>query len=63
MDATTVVDRVQAVLFGGRAATDEDVADVGAPASQVRRRLRERRGWTRTLAALYGLPALSGGRG
>ena len=63
VDATTVVDRVQAVLFGGRVATDEDVADVARLRRQVRRRLRERRGWTRTLAALYGLPALSGGRG
>ena len=63
VDATTVVDRVQAVLFGGRVATDEDVAEVARLRRQVRRRLRERRGWTRTLAALYGLPALSGGRG
>ena len=62
VDATTVVDRVQAVLFGGRAAAPEDLAQVERLRHELRRRLRARRGWTRTLAALYGLPAAAAAR-
>jgi transglutaminase-like putative cysteine protease len=62
VDATTVVDRVQAVLFGGRAATPEDLAQIERLRHDLRRRLRARRGWTRTLAALYGFPAAAAAR-
>lgn len=59
LDAGALVDRVQAVLFGGRAATKEDLADVAAFRRELKRRMRARRGRVRAVLALYGLPAIS----
>jgi protein-glutamine gamma-glutamyltransferase len=59
LDAGALVDRVQAVLFGGRAATQEDLADVAAFRRELKRRMRARRGRVRAVLALYGLPAIS----
>lgn len=55
LDADPLVDRVQAVLYGGRAATEDDVAAVAAFRRSLRRRLRERSGWPRSVLALYGI--------
>ena len=49
--------RLQAVLFGGRAATPADLADLADFRRRLRRRLREREGRTKALLALYGLRA------
>jgi hypothetical protein len=59
LDAGPLMDRVQAVLFGGRAATEEDLAAVAAFRLQLRRRMRARRGRVRAVLALYGIPAMS----
>lgn len=56
LDASTIMQRVEAVLFGGRAATHQDLADLADLRRRVRRRLRTRAGWTRTLLAAYGRP-------
>lgn len=56
LDATPLTDRVEAVLFGGRAASPEDVTDISAFRRQLRRRLRARKGLARALLASYGLP-------
>jgi hypothetical protein len=61
VDATAVVDRAQAVLFGGRVATEQHVAEAGRLRREVRRRLRHERGWKQALAALYGLHLVSSG--
>ena len=55
VDAEPVVARVQAVLFGGRPATEDDVTAVAALSRKLLRRLRDRAGRRRTLLALYGL--------
>ena len=55
IDASEIVERLQAVLYGGRAATPADVAGVAALRHVVRRRLREQRGRTQAVLALYGL--------
>ena len=62
LDAGALVDRVQAVLFGGRAATEQDLADVAALRRELKRRMRARKGRVRAVLALYGLPAISAGR-
>ncbi len=59
LDAEALVGRVQEVLFGGRAATDMDIAAVAALRHELRRRLRARTGRLRAVLALYGLPAAS----
>jgi len=59
LDVDALVDRVQAVLFGGRAATEEDLADVAAFRRELKRRMIARRGRVRAVLALYGLPAIS----
>ena len=59
VDAAGVMGRVQAVLFGGRPATQRDIDDVARLRRELRRRFRVRRGWMRTVAALYGLPMAS----
>jgi transglutaminase-like putative cysteine protease len=59
LDAVTLVERVQAVLFGGRAATEQDLADVAAFRRDLRRRLRAHTGWLGTALALYGLTKVS----
>jgi transglutaminase-like putative cysteine protease len=53
------VDRAEAVLFGGRTATAEDVERAEALRRGVRTRLRKRHGWVRTGFAWYGMPRLS----
>jgi len=55
LDARPLVGRVQAVLFGGRVATEDDAAAAVAFRRELRRRLRKRAGRRRTLLALYGL--------
>lgn len=57
LDARLLTDRAQAVLFGGRAATEDDVTAVAVFGRELRRRLRKRAGRRRTLLALYGLGA------
>jgi transglutaminase-like putative cysteine protease len=56
VDAGDLPDRVQAVAFGSRRATDEDLADLAALRRRVRRRLRERTGRLAAVLALYGVP-------
>ena len=58
LDAGALVDRIQAVLFGGRAATEEDLADVAAFRRELKRRMVARRGRMRAVLALYGLTAI-----
>jgi len=57
LDATVLAGRVQAVLFGGRTATDDDLAQLAALRRELKRRLRAHGGRLRRLLALYGLPA------
>ena len=56
LDATALAFRVEAVLFGGRPATQDDLADMSTFRRELKRSLRARRGWARTLLASYGLP-------
>ena len=56
LDATALADRVEAVLFGGRPVSPEDVADISAFRRELRHRLRARKGLARALLASYGLP-------
>lgn len=60
VETAGLVDRVQAVLFGDRRPTDNDLTGVTELRRELRRRLRARVGWPRGLLALYGLPATSG---
>ena len=55
LDATSLTDRAQAVLFGGRAADEQDLADMAGFRRELRRRLRARRGWVSAVLASYGL--------
>jgi transglutaminase-like putative cysteine protease len=55
LDASRLADRVQAVLFGGRAATRRDLADLTELRREMRRRLRARSGWVTAVRARYGL--------
>jgi len=55
LDAYAVARRAEEVLFGGERATDRDVSRVSVLRRRLRRRLRARRGWRRTLLAAYGL--------
>jgi len=57
LDAGDLPARLQAVFFGGRAATREDLADLADFRRGLRRRLREREGRAKALLALYGLRA------
>jgi len=54
------VDRVDAVLFGGRMATPGDVEQSEKLRREVKTRLRKRHGWTRTIMAWYGLSGRGG---
>jgi transglutaminase-like putative cysteine protease len=63
LDAGDLPARLQAVLFGGRAATPEDLADLADFRRRLRRRLREREGRTRALLALYASGHKAGGLG
>lgn len=60
LEAAPLVARLQAVLFGGRAATADDVAAVAAFRGELRRTLRARHGRIRAVLALYGLNAAQG---
>jgi protein-glutamine gamma-glutamyltransferase len=64
VDAGDVIDRIQATAFGGRAATEQDVADLRRLRRRLGAALRARSGLRRRLAAAYGLrataPHLSG---
>jgi transglutaminase-like putative cysteine protease len=62
VDAGDLPARIQAVFFGGRPATDRDLADLASFRRRLRRRLREREGRVRALLALYGLRAGGSGR-
>ena len=55
VDAGDLPARIQAVLFGGRPAAAEDLADLADLRRRLRRRLREREGRIKALLALYGL--------
>ena len=63
LDAAALADRVQAVLFGGRAATVANLEELAAFRRELKRRLRARRGRMCTLRALYGLRGASPGIG
>ena len=56
VDTADFSERVQAILFGGRMATEQDVHDLRLLRRRVRAALRSRSGWVRSLAAAYGLP-------
>jgi protein-glutamine gamma-glutamyltransferase len=64
LDASALARRVEAVLYGGRAATREDLRELARLDRDVRRRLRAKAGWGRALLAAYGLmaPARTSGR-
>jgi transglutaminase-like putative cysteine protease len=51
-----LVDRTDAVLFGGRRAKPDDVERAEALRRQVKTGLRKRHGWVRTGFAWYGVP-------
>ncbi len=53
-----LVERAQAILFGGSRAQHQDLRRVEAFRDSVRLRLRRRHGWLRTLFAWYGVPRL-----
>jgi transglutaminase-like putative cysteine protease len=55
LDATTVVRRVDALVFGGRSTTPQDLSDLARLRRQVRRRLRTRAGWMKAVLVSYGL--------
>lgn len=59
LDAGALMGRIQAVLFGGRAATEEDLADVAAFRRELKRKIRTRSGRLRAALALYGLSRVS----
>lgn len=62
VDAGPLFARVQAVFFGGRAASADDLAALAACRRELRRRMRNRKGRVRAVLALYGLPAPSAAR-
>ena len=55
VDAGDLPARVQAVVFGGRQASEADLADLADLRRRVRRRLRERAGRPAAVLALYGI--------
>ena len=55
IDASTVTRRVDALLFGGRCTTAQDLSELALLRGEVRRRLRARAGWVKALLASYGL--------
>jgi len=57
LDATALTARLEAVLFGGRAADERDLADIARLRRDLRRRLRARQGRLRGVLASYGVPA------
>jgi hypothetical protein len=59
LDARPVADGGQRVIFGGREALPELVAEAEALRKRVQRRLRRIKGWSWTLLAWYGLAGLA----
>lgn len=55
LDAAPLTARLDAVLFGGRAADEHDLADIARLRLELRRRLRARHGWLSAVRARYGL--------
>jgi transglutaminase-like putative cysteine protease len=55
LEAASLTDRVEAVLFGSREATEQDLVELADLRRHVRRRLRARKGWLVALAAHYRL--------
>ena len=55
VDATALTTRLDAVLFGGRAIDERDLADLAQLRAELRRRLRAQKGWPRAVLAGYGL--------
>ena len=55
VDAGDLPARVQAVVFGGRQASEADLADLADLRRRVRRRLRDRTGRPAAVLALYGV--------
>jgi len=58
-----LIDRADAVLFGGHPATQADVDRAEALRQEVKTRLRKRHGWVRTGFARYGVPRFSSAGG
>ena len=60
-----LIDRADAVLFGGRRATQQDLDRAEALRREVKVRLRKRYGWVKTAFTWYGAPRLTsaGGQG
>jgi transglutaminase-like putative cysteine protease len=56
-----LVARADAVLFGGRVATAEDVGRAESFRNHVKTRLRRRGGWLTTLRTWYGVPQMASG--
>ena len=59
LDARPVAESGQRVVFGGREADPEVLAQAGVFRDQLRRRLRTTRGWARTVMAWYGVAGLA----
>ena len=55
LDATSLTARLDAVLFGGRAADERDLADLARLRADLRHRLRTQKGWLSAVLAGYGL--------
>ena len=60
IDAGSLADRAEAVVYGARVATEEDLRSAEDLRHEVMKRLRRRRGWLRTPLAWYGLPIVRG---
>ncbi len=60
VDAGSLADRTEAVVFGARDATDGDLQSAEHLRHEVVKRLRRSRGWLRTPLAWYGLPIARG---
>jgi hypothetical protein len=56
-DVDEFVERSEAIMYGGREATEDDVRNARALSRELRRRLRARRGWLQTVFATYRLQA------
>ena len=56
VDAGSLADRTEAIVFGARNATEGDLESAEHLRHEVVKRLRRRRGWLRTPLAWYGLP-------
>jgi hypothetical protein len=52
----SLVDRTDAILFGGRRARHQDLEQAESFRRSVKLRWRKRHGWLRTTFAWYGVP-------